>query len=50
VLPPNRKNPDIVRLQVNCRRGLQKEDFLHYVATGHAGLGRQGEQSDPRAS
>jgi len=33
VLFPN-KNPDFVRLQVNCRWGLPKEDFLHYVDIG----------------
>ena len=49
VLFPN-KNPDFVRLQVNCRWGLPKEDFLHYVATGHAGMGRRGQRTDPRAS
>ena len=50
VLFPNLKNPDFVRLQVNCRWGLPKEDFLHYIATGHAGMGRRGQRSDPRAS
>ena len=50
VLFPNEKNPDFVRLQVNCRWGLPKEDFLHYIATGHAGMGRRGQRSDPRAS
>ena len=50
VLFPDPKNPDFVRLRVNCRWGLPKEDFLHYVATGHAGMGRQGQRSDPLAS
>jgi len=50
VLFPNPKNPDFVRLQVNCRWGLPKEDFLHYIATGHAKMGRRGQRSDPRAS
>jgi len=50
VLFPNPKNPDFVRLQVNCRWGLSKEDFLHYIATGHAKMGRRGQRSDPRAS
>jgi len=49
-LSPNPKNPDIVRMQVNCRWGLPKEDFLYYIATGHAGMGRKGRRSDPRAS
>jgi len=50
VLFPNEKNPDFVRLKVNCRWGLPKEDFLHYIATDHAGMGRRGQRSDPRAS
>ncbi len=47
---PNPKNPDFVRLQVNCRWGLPKEDFLYYIATGHAKMGRRGQRSDLRAS
>lgn len=50
VLSPNPNNPNFVRLQVNCRWGLPKEDFLHYIATGHAKMGRRGQRSDPRAS
>ncbi|HDS64019.1 MAG TPA: hypothetical protein ENN52_07870 [Methanofollis liminatans] len=50
LLSPNPRNPDIVRLQVNCRWGLPKEDFLYYIATGHAGMGRKGQRTDPRAS
>jgi hypothetical protein len=50
VLFPHPKNPNFVRLQVNCRWGLGKEDFLHYIATGHAKMGRKGRRSDPRAS
>ncbi|WP_332449815.1 hypothetical protein [Methanoculleus sp.] len=50
VLFPNPKNPDFVRLKVNCRWNLPKEDFLHYIATGHAGMGQRGQRSDPRAS
>lgn len=49
-LSPNPGNPDIVRMQVNCRWGLPKEDFLYYIATGHAGMGRRGGRADPRAS
>jgi len=47
---PNPRNPDFVRLRVNCRWGLPKEDFLYYIATGHAGMGRRGQRGDPRAS
>ncbi|MDK2975325.1 MAG: hypothetical protein PWP08_1696 [Methanofollis sp.] len=37
-------------MQVNCRWGLGKEDFLYYIATGHAQMGRKGQRDDPRAS
>ncbi|TAJ43956.1 hypothetical protein [Methanofollis fontis] len=49
-LSPHSRNPDFVRLQVNCRWALGKEDFLHYIATGHAGMGRKGRRTDPSAS
>ncbi|HQN91220.1 MAG TPA: hypothetical protein PK336_03005 [Methanoculleus sp.] len=49
VLFPN-KNADFVRLQVNCRWGLPKEDFLHSADIGHVKMGRRGQRSDPRAS
>lgn len=32
---PNVNNPDIVHLQVNRRWNLGKEDFLHFIGTGH---------------
>lgn len=50
VLFPNPENSNFVRLRINCRWNLPKEDFLHYIATGHAKMGRRGQRSDPRAS
>ncbi len=47
---PNRNTWEIVHLEVNHRWGLPKEDFLHFVATGHAGMGRAGMRKDPAAS
>lgn len=44
------KNPHFVRLQVNVRWNLPKEDFLHFIATGHAGMGRKGRRLDPKSS
>ncbi|MDT8357716.1 MAG: hypothetical protein RQ758_04345 [Methanomicrobiaceae archaeon] len=50
VLFPHPKRPDFVRLKVNCTWNLPKEDFLHFIATGHAGMGRKGRRDDPRSS
>lgn len=50
VLYPNPKNHDIVHLKINTRWGLPKEDFLHFIATGSAQMGRKGERQNPRSS
>ena len=50
VILPNPKNRDFVRLRIHCTWNLSKEDFLHYVSTGHAGMGRKGQRQDPKAS
>jgi hypothetical protein len=50
VMYPNRNNRDIVHLKINCRWGLGKEDFLHFISTGHAQMGRKGMRLDPFAS
>jgi hypothetical protein len=50
VILPNPKNPDFLRLQINCTWNLSKEDFLHFISTRHAGMGRKGHRSDPEAS
>jgi len=50
VMYPNPGNRDIVHLKINTKWGLPKEDFLHFIATGFAGMGRKGERHNPRAS
>jgi hypothetical protein len=50
VLLPNPNNPDIVHLEVNVRWGLTKEDFLHFVATNHAQMGKKDQRQDPKRS
>ena len=47
---PNSKNGNIVHLQINTKWGLPKEDFLHFIATGFARMGRKGERLDKSAS
>ncbi|MDN7024479.1 hypothetical protein FGU65_06180 [Methanoculleus sp. FWC-SCC1] len=50
VLSLHPKNEDFVRLQVNVRWNLTKEDFLHFIATGHAKMGRKEQRCDPAVS
>ncbi len=50
VMYPNSKNGNIVHLQINTKWGLPKEDFLHFIATGSARMGRKGERLDKSAS
>jgi hypothetical protein len=50
VMYPNSRTWDIVHLKINTRWGLPKEDFLHFIATGSAQMGRKGERLDTRAS
>jgi hypothetical protein len=50
LLYPHPKNRNFVRLTINCTWYLPKEDFLHFVATGHAGMGRKGDRHNPRSS
>ncbi|MDD5143551.1 hypothetical protein [Methanoregula sp.] len=50
VLYPNPKNPDIVHLKINARWGLPKEDFLHFIATDSAQMGRKDERLKRSAS
>lgn len=50
VLFPNPVNRNMVRLRVNVTWNLPKEDFLHFIATGHAQLGRADQRHDPRCS
>lgn len=41
---PNPKNRNIVHLKINCKWNLGKEDFLYFIATGHAHMGRKDER------
>lgn len=49
VLLPN-QNWNIVHMQVNIRWNLPKEDFLHFIATGHAKMGRKEYRQDSKTS
>ena len=50
VIFPNPNNPDFVGLRVNASWNLSKEDFLYFIATGHAKMGRAHQRQDPDAS
>jgi len=50
VMLPNPKNRDIVHLKINVTWNLSKEDYLHYISTGHARMGRKEERLDPFVS
>jgi hypothetical protein len=50
LLFPHRSNPDFVRMRINCTWTLPVEDFLYFIATGHAGMGRKGQRQDPASS
>ena len=50
VMYPNPGNRDIVHLKINTKWGLPKEDFLHFIATGSAQMGRKGQRLDRGAS
>ncbi len=50
VLLPNPNNPNIVYLKVNVRWNLTKEDFLHFIATNHAQMGRAYQRQDTKTS
>lgn len=44
VMFPNPKNPEIVHLKINCKWNLGKEDFLYFISTGYANMGRKDER------
>lgn len=50
VMFPNPKNWNIVHLKINCKWNLGKEDFLYFIATGHAHMGRKDERHKREAS
>jgi len=47
---PNNNNWYFVRLQINVKWNLSKEDFLHFISTGHAKLGRKEQRQNPTVS
>ena len=47
---PNPNNWEIVHLKINCRWNLPKEDFLHFIATGYARMGRASMRRDVTVS
>lgn len=50
VLFPNFNNPNIVYLKVNVRWNLGKEDFLYFISTGNAQMGKAIQRHDPKTS
>ncbi len=50
VLFPHPTSSYFVRLRVNVEWNLPREDFFHFIATGHAGMGRKGDRNNPRSS
>lgn len=50
VLVPNPNNHNLVYLRVNAQWSLSKEDFLHFIATGNAKMGRADDRQDPEVS
>ena len=50
VMFPNPNNWNIVHLRINSQWNLGKEDFLHFIATGQAQLGRKTQRLDPVVS
>ncbi len=50
VMSPNPRNRNIVHLKINCKWNLGKEDFLYFIATGHAHMGRKDERYKKEAS
>ena len=50
VMYPNLNNWNIIHLKINTKWGLPKEDFLHFIATGSAQMGRKDERLKTCAS
>ena len=50
IMYPNPKNWEIVHLRINAHWNLPKEDFLHFIATGRAQMGRKEQRQDPIVS
>ena len=41
IMYPNVNNWNIIHLKINTKWGLPKEDFLHFIATGSAQMGKK---------
>ncbi len=50
VMYSNPNNWNIVHLKINTKWGLPKEDFLHFIATGSAQMGRKDERLNTKVS
>ena len=50
VMYPNRRTKNSVRLEINCRWYVSREDFLYFIATGYAGMGRKGDRQERAVS
>jgi hypothetical protein len=50
VMYPNPASRTSVRLEINCRWNLPREDFFYFIATGHAGMGRKGKRLERNSS
>ena len=50
VIYPNPKNWQIVHLRIKSQWNLGKEDFMYYIATGHAQPGKKDQRQDPLVS
>lgn len=44
VMYPNPNNWNIVHLKINSQWNLGKEDFLHFISTGYAQMGRKDQR------
>jgi len=47
---PHTANRSMVKMRINVTWTLPMEDFLHFIATGRAGMGRKGDRQNPAAS
>ncbi|MDG6258042.1 MAG: hypothetical protein QCH35_10660 [Methanomicrobiaceae archaeon] len=50
LLFPHPSSSEFVRLKVNAEWNLPREDLFHFIATGHAGMGRKDERHNPGSS
>jgi len=50
VMYPNPASTTSIRLEINCRWNLPREDFFYFIATGHASMGRKGKRLERNSS